>query len=340
MSDATATTARFTRFARWTMAVLLAVIVWGALVRASGSGAGCGSHWPLCNGRVVQRAPSVETLIELSHRLTSGLAMLMVGGLVVLAFKSFPRGHCARRYAGWTLVFMLGEAAVGAGLVLFELVADNASMARAMFMAAHLVNTFFLLGALTLTLETAERGDGMRWRGLWPFAQPGRGLVARLLAPALAGTILLGASGAVAALGDTLFPAGSLRQAIGQDLSASSHLLIRLRLAHPAIAVVVSVWLLLVAAATRRDHDAGQAAAGALAWARRLSVAIFAQVTLGLLNVVLLAPIALQLAHLLVADLLWIALVALMAAVLCPTSTGTSSANAGGSLTATQTVAS
>src|SRR5829696_8162535 len=113
------------RFAIYAWAVLaynLLVILWGAYVRATGSGAGCGSHWPLCNGEVVPRAAAAQTLIEFTHRATSGLALLAVVALVAWVFQAFPRRHPARKGAASSLVLILTEAAVGAGLVLFELV--------------------------------------------------------------------------------------------------------------------------------------------------------------------------------------------------------------------------
>src|ERR1051325_10627142 len=118
---------RFAAFSWGVLAYNLAVIVWGGYVRASGSGAGCGSHWPLCNGVVLPRAAAVETVIEFSHRLTSGIALLLVVWLLVKTWRALPAGHAARRGAAWSLAFMLSEAGLGAGLVLFQLVADNAS---------------------------------------------------------------------------------------------------------------------------------------------------------------------------------------------------------------------
>ncbi len=221
----------------------MAVIVWGAYVRASGSGAGCGSHWPLCNGEVVPRSPSVETLIEFSHRATSGLALLAVVALVAWAWRALERGHPARSGAAWALVFMLTEAAVGAGLVLFRLVADNASMARAMFVAVHLANTFILVAWLTLTAYWASGGSAVavRRRSAWRL---GAGAVLLLLA---------GVSGAVAALGDTLYPSASLAEGLRADLSATSHVLIRLRVIHPALAIGTALAVVAVAFRTRAD---------------------------------------------------------------------------------------
>lgn len=295
---------RFAIYAWGVVACNLAVILWGAYVRASGSGAGCGSHWPLCNGEVLPRAPQVATLIELTHRLTSGAALLLVVGLLVWALRAYGKGHPVRRGAALTLAFMLTEALIGAGLVLFELVADNASTARALFLSVHLINTFLLLATMALTAWWASGGHAVRLRGQGPTAW--------LFALALACTLVLAVSGAVAALGDTLFPSSSLAEGLRQDFSATAHLLIRLRLLHPALAFAVGCLVLAAAAFVIR--------ARAGAWVRRWALAVAAlvllQIALGLLNVLLLAPVWLQLAHLLLADLLWLSLVLLAASAL------------------------
>ena len=291
---------RLSRYAWATLAYNVLVILWGAFVRATGSGAGCGSHWPLCNGEVIQKSPGTGMLIELTHRATSGIALLLVVGLVVLAWRHRPKGHPARRAAALSMVLMLTEAAVGAGLVLFELVADNKSMARAMFMGVHLMNTFFLLGFLTLTAHFASGGAAYRWRGRVAL---GAGL-------GMAALIAAGVSGAVAALGDTLFPAASLAEALRQDLSASSHLLIRLRLLHPVISAAAAVIVGLRAARVLAVNPELTRPA------RRVVVLVFVQVVAGVANVILLAPVWMQIVHLLLADLLWISAVLLGAEVL------------------------
>jgi cytochrome c oxidase assembly protein subunit 15 len=292
---------RFARYSWLTLAFNVAVVLWGSIVRATGSGAGCGSHWPLCNGVVVPQSPRIETIIELSHRLTSGIALLLVAGLLIGAFRFRPRGHAARKAAGWSMFFMVGEAAVGAALVLFRLVADNPSMARALFMATHLVNTFLLLGALTLTAHFASGAAPFRWRRQrWAGGSVLFGLL---------GLLLAGVSGATAALGDTLFPSRTLAQALRQDLSPTAHLLIRLRVLHPAIALCVG--LLAFTLATRW-----------FGWAETRRFAgwtvglVCAQMAAGMVNVLLLAPVWLQVVHLLLADLLWIAFVRLSASAL------------------------
>lgn len=295
---------RFAAYAWGVVAYNLGVIVWGAYVRASGSGAGCGAHWPLCNGEVVPRAPEVKTLVELTHRATSGLALLAVVLLVVWAFRAHGRRHPARAGAVLSLVFILLEALIGAGLVLFEYVAQNESVARAGWMAVHLLNTFLLLAWLVLTAWWASGGAALRLRR--------QGALAAVLAGAFAGTALLAMSGAVAALGDTLFPAGSLSEGLRQDLSPAAHLFVRLRVAHPVLALFVGGFLLFAASYVNRVRPG--------AWTGRTSGAVaglvFVQLLVGALNVGLLAPVWLQLVHLLLADFLWIALVLLAASAL------------------------
>jgi len=295
---------RFAVYAWLVVAYNLFVILWGAYVRASGSGAGCGSHWPLCNGEVLPRAPQVATLIELTHRLTSGVALLLVIGLVVWAFRAFPKKTQVRRGALLSLIFILTEALIGAGLVLFELVADNASIARAMFMSVHLINTFVLLAFLTLTAWWASGGQPVRLRK--------QGFIIWLFMLAMFGTLVLAVSGAVAALGDTLFPSSSLAEGLKQDFSPTAHLLIQLRLLHPFLAVTVSIIVMLVAGAANFLRPGGWVKR----WMLAVSLLIVLQLGAGLLNVVLLAPIWLQLVHLLLADLLWLALVLLAASTL------------------------
>ena len=296
-------TSRLASFAWLVLAYNIAVILWGAYVRASGSGAGCGEHWPLCNGLVIPVAPSIQTIVEFSHRLTSGLALIAVVVLLVWVWRARPAGDPARRGAAWTVVFMLLEAAVGAGLVLFRLVADNDTMARAMFMAVHLANTFVLVAWLTLTAWWLSGGTDLRVRGH-------RGRATGILV-ALVGVVFVGVSGAVAALGDTLFPGGSLESALAADLSPTSHLLIRLRVLHPALAVIVAGGLMF--GAKRIARGCGSEAA---LFARVVAAVALGQLVIGAANVMLLAPIWMQLVHLFVADVLWIALVLLGATVL------------------------
>ena len=295
---------RFSIYAWGVLAFNVGVILWGAYVRATGSGAGCGNHWPLCDGVIVPRSPQLATVIEFSHRASSGLALLLVIGLFVWAFRAYPKGHTVRRGAAFSVIFIITEALLGAGLVLFELVADNSSKTRAFSTSIHLVNTFLLLGALTLTAWWASGGPPVRLKGqgvrLWAL---GLGIIALLV---------LGMTGAVTALGDTLFPPESLAEGLRQDLDPTANFMIRLRAIHPIVAVGTAFLLILVAGLPEvvGDHPDSERIARAL-------VGLFVvQLVAGVINVILLAPVWMQMLHLLLADLSWIALVLLAASAM------------------------
>src|SRR5215468_10503916 len=295
---------RFAKYLWFTLAFNLLVIVWGAYVRASGSGAGCGSHWPLCNGEVIPGSPTVKTIVEFSHRLSSGLALLLVAGALIWAFRAYAPKHRLRRCAAAAMFFMLMEAAVGAGLVLFEMVAENKSIARALWMSAHLVNTFLLVGTLALMAWTATTGARLSLRG--------QGSINRIFAAAIVATLILGVSGAVSALGATLFPVTSLAEGYKQDFSSTAHIFVRLRIYHPLIAIGVSGFLILTAFFARSRRPG----AGVKKWSSALIGLTLLQLGAGAVNLLLHAPTWLQLVHLLLSDLVWIALVLLCCSAL------------------------
>jgi cytochrome c oxidase assembly protein subunit 15/protoheme IX farnesyltransferase len=295
---------RYAKFAWLTLGWTVIVILWGAFVRATGSGAGCGSHWPLCNGEVIPRDPAIETLIEMTHRLTSGVDLLLVLGLLIFAYRLYPKGSLVRKGATGSAAFILLEALLGAGLVLFELTADNDSAARAVMIAIHLLNTFILLAWITLTAWWASGGRGLtlRNKGFWPW----------LVGIGAVSIALLGMSGAITALGDTLFPSTSIASSLAEQANPESHFLVQLRIYHPIIAVLVGMGGLYILRAIYTCFTQPTA--------RRLTLAlgalVFIQWGLGLANVILLAPAWLQLIHLLTADIVWITFILLSATIL------------------------
>jgi cytochrome c oxidase assembly protein subunit 15 len=289
-----------TRFAWAVVACNILVILWGALVRATGSGAGCGNHWPLCNGQVIPLAPNLHTIIEFTHRMMVGGATFAVFGLLAWTLLATPKGLAARPLAIASTILLLNEAFLGALLVKLGYVTVNQSLGRVIVLSIHLSNTLLLLAALTLTalfLTTRQRTRHLRTRH------------APIILTGLAATLLVGVTGSLAALGDTLFPATSLTAAIAQDFATASPWLLRVRWVHPASAILAAAfvfWLARKAWPTQRTLVTCA-----------LSLLAF-QFALGLLDIALLAPIWLQILHLFGADLYWVALVTLAAATLWP----------------------
>ncbi len=292
---------RFTKFSWFVLAYNMGVILWGAYVRATGSGAGCGSHWPLCNGVVIPRTPQLETIIEFIHRLTSGFALILVLILLVWAYRKYPKGHIIRKGALLSMIFIITEALVGAGLVIFEWVAGDMSSGRVISISLHLINTFILLACLTLTSWWASTNTAVSIKN--------RNLLIVIYSIGFIGIILIGISGAVTALGDTLFRSESLMEGIRVDFSPSAHFLVRLRVWHPILAVIVGFYLMSIGLLLRMFYEE--------LWIKRFSLILIFIVVLqllaGLLNLLLLAPVWMQIVHLFFADLLWILFVLLFA---------------------------
>ena len=243
--------ARFTPLAWGSVGYNILVILWGAWVRITGSGAGCGEHWPTCGGEIIPRNPQIETIIEVTHRLTSGLTLVFAIALCIWARKIFEKGHRARTAALVTLIFVLAEAALGAGLVLKGLVDKDASVSRAVVVALHLVNTYGLLGFGALTAWWSKPHEDVT---------TGYTGSPKLMGVAIVGMIAVGMTGAITALGDTLFPItpaldGSLFSNVVADLSATEHFLVRLRIVHPVVATLVGLYLVILGAALYRNSD-------------------------------------------------------------------------------------
>lgn len=284
------------RFAWITLCCNVAVVLWGAYVRATGSGAGCGNKWPSCNGEVLGINARSQTIIEFTHRITSGIALLMVAGLVIWCWRLTSRRDWGRYSAILAGVFLADEALLGAALVLLDHVAQDKSAGRVLFLCLHFGNTLLLLATLSLTAAWLSKGGGRFTliRNPREIVAVGMGMVA---------TMLIGITGAIAALGDTLFPATSLRSSLMQDFSPGAPALLHFRLLHPVVAVIAAGYILWVIG--RTSHRRGRLSKLVIS----LVVLLSAQVSIGILNVLLLTPIWLQIFHLFVGDVFWIALV-------------------------------
>jgi cytochrome c oxidase assembly protein subunit 15 len=271
---------------------LIFVILFGGWVRISGSGAGCGNHWPTCQGVVLPVEPGIKTIIEFTHRITSGLSGIFGVAFVIWCWR---RKSEALPWAIATFVFLLIEGFIGAVLVKKELVANDASLSRAIVIALHLVNTMALmLCAVAMALRLGAR--------TYRASPAGVGIVLAMFA-----LVLTNATGAITALGDTLFPiqptmGPELLAKIREDLSPSQHFLVRLRIVHPIIAAASAALLLGVFSLLQRKSGNRWATAGI--------ALVSLQVVLGIANIWLAAPGVLQISHLLTAQLVWVCVVA------------------------------
>ncbi|WP_213805929.1 COX15/CtaA family protein [Granulicella sp. dw_53] len=291
-------------FAWFALSFMVLVVLWGAVVRATSSGAGCGANWPLCNGDFFPHHPRLATVIEFTHRSMSGICTFLVVALLVWTFYGTERGHRARKAAVWSAALLVMEAFLGAMLVLRHYVENNISTGRIVMQSIHFTNTMLLLAALGLTAWFLGRAPERRTR---EQAAEGAKSIAVL---AIIATIVVGATGSLAALADTLFPSPSLQAALAADFAASSPLLVRMRWVHPAASLIGLVCVLLLARKVKTRLS------------RFVLMMVLAQIVLGVGDVLLLAPTWMQVVHLLGADIYWIALVGFAGEALWPENFG------------------
>jgi len=296
------TLSAFAKYAWVVLAYNVVVILWGVFLRASKSGDGCGQYWLTCNGEVVPSAPELKTIIEFSHRLTSGIAFIAVLVLLIWAFRKFGKENPIRKTAVVSFVFIITEALVGAGLVLTGNTADALTAARPFWAIGHLTNTFILLAFLSLTAWFATSG-----RRISLNCEP---KILILIGLAVIGLFLVGTSGSVAALSSMLFPSVSVGEGIAKDFADSSHGLLRLRLSHPILSIISSVYIIFLAGWLKRQSGNDPAVDY---WSNILSVLILVQVAFGALTLLTLGPIVMQLGHLFLADAVWISFVLMSA---------------------------
>ncbi len=285
----------------------LVVILWGAFVRFSGSGDGCGESWPLCDGEVIPpgvwqsqsttpvegvkilpRSEKTALWIEFAHRMTSGILGLLVVALVALTFWWSDKGAPLRKFVAGVGFFTLSEALIGAGLVLRGLVGTNDSIERAVWIALHFMNTLILLACLA----------GAYLQTLSP-KKPLRMIPSTKMLPYLALFLLLGLTGSLASLSNTLYPSTDLLQGMAADFDPKSPLFVRLRLLHPLIGVL---FFLLIIDWWKRSMTEFPVAAV------RLLLFTGTNFLIGALTLVLLSPLAGRITHILVTDLVWIQL--------------------------------
>lgn len=291
---------RFYHLAWGLLAYNVAVVLWGAVVRASGSGDGCADHWPSCGGQLVPtNVQHAKTWVEYGHRVSTALLLPLILWMLFWAFRDFSKGHPVRKSAVAILFFTLIEAWIGRFLVIHKLVAMDSSVQRVIWLALHLTNIFALLTALTLTAWWSWGGAILQVREHKKLAW--------LWAACLVSVLVLAVTGAMSALGDTLYPATSLAEGMRHDFAPNAVAILKLRPLHPLTAVFVSLFVAWTIASSRRLRST--------LWVEKLSrpvtAILCAQFIFGIVNLLMMAPVWMQVTHLLLANLLWIGLVVL-----------------------------
>lgn len=290
------TSTRFQQYSAFMIIYSLVVILWGAFVRISNSGDGCGKSWPLCHNAVIPLNHSLPTWIEFFHRMTSGIYGILILLLIIMAFASYDKGHIVRKLAITSGVFTVSEALLGARLVLAGLVGSNDSIERAFTMTVHLVNSLFLVAVLVLLYDWARE---KKYQVLLIHKRTHHLFITFVLL-----FLVIGCSGAIASLSTTLFPSESLLSGVLADFSKQSHFLVRVRISHPLTATVLGLGLcafLYTAYTKARDEK--------LKFRTSLLLGLIASgIGIGYSTLFLLSPVFLKLLHLSWAYFIWIGL--------------------------------
>ncbi|APJ02526.1 COX15/CtaA family protein [Silvanigrella aquatica] len=284
----------FSRYAWFFLAFNFYVILGGAYVRATGSGAGCGEHWPLCNGNVVPQFSTAHTMIEYTHRVSSGIVLIGAIILLIWSFKVTEKQNPIRTSAVVAFGFVIFEALLGAGLVLLGLVAKNDSWFRAIVMSLHLVGTFMLIASIALTAAWSS--------GFGTFKKSAQSKKILPISFIIIGMFIVGMSGAITALGDTIFKPNYIGEGLINDIHSGDHFLKSLRVYHPIFAVIISLYTVFTSWSMVNKNSS------ILLKRLFLSIALIfsIQIISGFINIALMAPVWMQIFHLLTADLTWI----------------------------------
>lgn len=276
----------FSGFCFAVLCFCLLIILWGAWVRISHSGDGCGQSWPSCQGQYfIDSEEQKKTWIEWIHRATSGLFGIIVLLLVIWSFLKFSFRHPVFKSALCVLFFTISEALIGARLVLAGLTGSNDSLARMLTMNLHLLNSLLLTSSLFICWRLSL-GKSFSLSG---FFKEKKYTIMFICA-----FFLIAFFGSLSSLSSSLFPSSSLWEGVFLDFDSRSHWLIRLRLLHPLLALILgSGFLLHYFSQEIKSHPQ-----------QILIFCLCLTLVSGLMNLLLLSPVFLKLTHLLVVYLL------------------------------------
>ena len=290
---------RFRQAALYLIPYTLLVILWGAWVRISHSGNGCGETWPLCQGNLIPQAATQKTWVELSHRLMSGAFGIYIL-IIFLWGRKIMTEKFTRIFLYASFILMITEALLGAKLVVSGLVGTNDSPFRAFAMALHLVNSLALVGAIVLVFDFSSSAKWAKQQNVVRSAK-------KMMWVCLLGFGLLSITGAIAALSTTLFPSSSILSGMEDDVSATAHYLVRLRGLHPLLGVLIGCGIAIMGWIFLNVIDSKDRIL--LRRTQGLTLVTAIAVMVGSVTLMMLSPIVLKFTHLTMTYLVWISLV-------------------------------
>ncbi len=263
----------------WVYSIL--VVIWGAWVRISKSGDGCGTSWPLCNNAIIPDTSNAQALIEFTHRISTALYGILVLLLVVWTFKIFPKKHSIRRVVLFILSFTILEALIGAQLVLLGLVGDHTGFDRIIVMSLHQVVSILLTGSVARAYYLTNSKVIKTYK---------------LIEVAKFMFLLLVATGGIAALSNTVFPSSSILEGLVSDINPESHILLKLRVIHPILALSTALAFVFVIIKLHKKNKQ---------YSMQLATFFLIGILIGIITLITLSPTVMKFVHLAMAHIIW-----------------------------------
>lgn len=283
----------FRRLCISTLCTSLFIFLWGAWLRFSFSGDGCGTDWPLCNSKIIPA--TTEAWMEWIHRLSSSGFSILILCIVFYSFLCFPKKHRVRFWSLVAFALTVLEALIGAFLVIFSLTGHDQSILRPFVLEAHLINSLLLLASLV-----------MCWRHSLENPIPSKKILKWSVL-----FILLALTGSIASLSNTLFPSSSLVGAFLMDFNFNSPGLVQLRILHPILTLLLgggAVFYLYRKIVKNKITINLKNGFPSLSTEAILLLCLLLGLTTGIGTLLSLSPIFMKLTHLFIAYMIWIAI--------------------------------
>ena len=270
----------------------VAVIISGDIVQSTESGAGCGDSWPKCEGSLVPAIENIHTAIEFIHRALTSVLSVGYLGLLAWSYLLFGRRQLVWRSVLFSAFVLLLEILIGAALVFFGWVEDDASWGRVIVDSLHVVNTLILLASLVLILFWASESEN---RSISKEYSRGRFLIA-----AIGIVMVITITGTINSLADTLY----FSDQVVVEETPIAQLLVSVRAVHPLVAIIGAFLIVGSIYMVMEDPKVTYSGLGF-----GIFGILFLQIIVGILNIALLTPVETQIIHLSLADALWVLLI-------------------------------
>ena len=268
-----------------------ALIVFGGVVRITGSGMGCGDDWPLCNGHLIPPM-DLPTFIEWGHRLAAALVSAVTVAVAAFAWLRYRRDRGLLRPAAWAVALLVVQVLLGAVTVKLELPAWSVVL--------HLANAMLLLAAFVLVaLRAAQPADAPREGRPSPVRRAAAWTAGLGFLAVLAGALVANLDAGPACQGFPLCNGSWLP-------NPAFAVPVVVHWAHRMIAYAFAAWALVFAIRMRREGPALAAAAFSVLALTGLQIIVAAAMVAHFL------PSSLRALHLAVGTGLWAVLVVLV----------------------------